>query len=123
MYLYYRPGTLIATIPVGYADGYSRLLSNQGQVLIRGQRVPVVGRICMDHLMVNVSSIPGARRGDEVVLYGRQGEEEITVEEAAGRIGTINYEILCSVNKRVPRLYFRDGKLVSLQDFAKNIVI
>lgn len=115
--------TLIATIPVGYADGYSRLLSNQGQVLIRGQRVPVVGRICMDHLMVNVSSIPGARRGDEVVLYGRQGEEQITVEEVAGRIGTINYEILCSVNKRVPRLYFRDDKLVSLQDFAKNIVI
>lgn len=115
--------TLIATIPIGYADGYSRLLSNQGQVLIRGQRVPIVGRICMDHLMVNVSSIPGARRGDEVVLYGRQGEEQVTVEEAAGMIGTINYEILCAINKRVPRFYFRDGKLASIQDFAKNIVI
>jgi alanine racemase len=110
--------TLIATISVGYADGYNRLLSNKGQVLIRGHRAPVIGRICMDYLMVDVSSIPGARRGDEVVLYGRQGEEQITVEEIAGQIGTINYELLCAINKRVPRFYFREGKLTSIQDLA-----
>jgi alanine racemase len=110
--------TLIATISVGYADGYNRLLSNKGQVLIRGHRAPVIGRICMDYLMVDVSSIPGARRGDEVVLYGRQGEEQITVEEIAGQIGTINYELLCAINKRVPRFYFREGKLTSIQDLT-----
>lgn len=115
--------TLIATIPVGYADGYNRLLSNRGEVLIRGQRVPVVGRVCMDQLMVDVSSVPGARRGDEVVLYGRQGREQITVEEVAAQIGTINYELLCAVNKRVPRFYFREGNLVSIRDFGGDVII
>ena len=108
--------SLIATIPVGYADGYSRLLSNKGQVLIRGCRVPVVGTICMDQLMVDVTDVPGVRLGDEVVLYGRQGYEEIKVEEAAELIGTINYELLCAVSKRVPRYYFRDNKLSSISD-------
>jgi len=108
--------SLIATIPVGYADGYSRLLSNKGQVLIRGCRVPVVGTICMDQMMVDVTDVPGVRLGDEVVLYGRQGFEEIKVEEAAELIGTINYELLCGVSKRVPRYYFKDNKLSSISD-------
>jgi alanine racemase len=112
--------TLVATIPVGYADGYNRLLSNRGSVLIRGRKAPVIGRVCMDHLMADVSEIPGACPGDEVVLYGRQGDAEFTVEEAAGMVGTINYELLCAIGKRVPRLYFREGKLVSIKDFTGN---
>lgn len=111
---------LIATVPVGYADGYSRLLSNQGQVLIRGLRAPVVGRICMDHLMVNVTHIPGTRRGDEVVLYGRQGEEELPVEEAASLIGSVNYELLCAVDKRVSRFYYKDKQLTAIHDFIED---
>jgi alanine racemase len=111
---------LIATIPVGYADGYSRLLSNKGQVLIRGQRAPVVGTICMDHLMVDVTEIPGVRLHDEVVLYGRQGGEEITVEEAAALIGTVNYELLCAVDKRVSRFYFNEGSICSIHDFIED---
>jgi alanine racemase len=111
---------LIATVPVGYADGYSRLLSGRGEVLIRGVRAPVVGRICMDHLMVNVSHIPGVHRGDEVVLYGRQGAEEITVEEVADKIGTVNYELLCAVDKRVSRFYYRDNRLVAIHDFIED---
>ncbi|HSW35447.1 MAG TPA: alanine racemase, partial [Candidatus Limnocylindrales bacterium] len=103
--------SLIATVTSGYADGYSRLFSNSGQVLVRGQRAPVVGRVCMDYFMIDVSHIPGVCLGDEVVLYGYQGEEQISVEEAAEIIGTFNYEVLCSVSKKVPRYYFREGRL------------
>ncbi|MDW7728390.1 MAG: alanine racemase [Bacillota bacterium] len=112
--------SLIATIPVGYADGYSRLFSNKGHVLIRGQRAPVVGRVCMDHLMVDVTGIPGVRLNDEVVLYGKQGGESITVEEAAGLIGTVNYELLCSIDKRVSRFYFQNNRLISIHDFIED---
>ncbi len=97
--------TKIATIPVGYADGYTRLLSNKAHVLIRGARVPVIGRICMDQFMVDVSTIPKVEIGDEVVLIGRQGEQEITADELAEILGTINYEIVCMVSHRVPRVY------------------
>jgi len=95
----------IATIPLGYADGYSRHLSNKGEVLIRGRRAPVRGRVCMDQIMVDVTHIPGVEVGDEVVLIGRQGEEEITATEMADKVGTINYEITCGISKRVPRVY------------------
>lgn len=115
--------TLIATIPVGYADGYSRLQSNRGQILIRGQRAPVVGNVCMDHFMADVTHIPGVRFNDEVVLYGRQGNELVSIEEAAEKIGTINYELLCAVNKRVPRFYFKEGKLISIHDFIEDYII
>lgn len=114
---------LIATIPVGYADGYSRLQSNRGQILIRGLRAPVVGNICMDHFMADVTHIPGVRFNDEVVLYGRQGNELVSIEEAAEIIGTINYELLCAVNKRVPRFYFKEGKLISIHDFIEDYII
>ncbi len=97
--------TRLATIPLGYADGYPRLLSNQSEVLIKGQRAPVVGRVCMDHLIVDVGRIPDVVQGDEVVLLGRQGEEEVTADELAARLGTINYEIVCMVSERVPRVY------------------
>jgi alanine racemase len=99
-----RP-SLIAAIPVGYADGYNRLLSNRGEVMIKGRRTPVVGRVCMDWTMVDVTDIPGAEVGDEVVLIGSQLGHEITPEEMGRWIGTISYEILCAVGKRVQRIY------------------
>jgi len=95
----------IATLSVGYADGYSRQLSSRGEVLVRGRRAPVVGRVCMDQCLVDVSGIPGVAAGDEVVLFGRQGGQELAVEEVARWIGTINYEVVCMVAARVPRIY------------------
>lgn len=103
--------TKIASLPVGYADGYNRLLSNQGEVLVRGRRFPIIGRICMDQCMIDVSSLREVKIGDEVVLWGRQGEEEITVEEISEKIGTINYEIVhLPDKKRVPKLFIKDRK-------------
>jgi alanine racemase len=93
--------TTVATLPVGYADGYNRLLSGQGEVLIKGRRVPLMGRICMDMCMVDVSGIKDVRVGDEVILFG-QG---LSVDEIASKIGTINYEVVCGIGKRVPRIY------------------
>ncbi len=103
--------TKVASLPLGYADGYNRLLSNQGEVLVRGSRFPVIGRICMDQTMIDVTNLPQVEIGDEVVLWGRQGQEEITVEEIAEKIGTINYEIVHMPDKkRVPKLFIKDGK-------------
>jgi alanine racemase len=95
----------IATIPMGYADGYSRLLSNKGDVLINGQRAPIRGRVCMDQFMVDVTHIDDVEIGDEVVLIGKQGNAEFSATEMADIIGTINYEITCDITKRVPRIY------------------
>lgn len=97
--------SVIATLPAGYADGYPRLLSSRGEALLHGQRAPVVGRVCMDQLMVDVSHIPGVKIGDEAVLFGRQGEGEITADEVASKLGTINYEVVCLVSGRVPRVF------------------
>lgn len=103
--------TVIASLPVGYADGYNRLLSNQGEVLVRGKRFPVIGRVCMDQTMIDVTNLPQVEIGDEVVLWGRQGQEEITVEEIADKIKTINYEVVHMPDKkRVPKLFIKDGK-------------
>jgi alanine racemase len=102
----------IATLPVGYADGYRRGLSNRGEVLVRGRRAPVVGRVSMDLVTIDVTDIEEARVGDEVVLLGRQGDEEITVEELAAKLDTISYEVFCGVSARVPRVY-RDGEAVT----------
>ncbi len=99
----------IAVLPVGYADGYSRRLSNRGQVLVRGRRAKIAGIVCMDLTMVDVSNIPGVEVGDEVVLLGRQGEDEISAVEMAAWAGSIPYEVLCGIGKRVPRVY-RRGK-------------
>jgi alanine racemase len=95
----------IATLPIGYADGYSRLLSGKGEVLIRGQRAPLVGRVCMDYCMVDVTDLRDVAVGEEVVLYGRQGNEFISLDEVAKHIGTINYEVACGLSVRVPRYY------------------
>jgi alanine racemase len=101
----------IATIAIGYADGYNRLLSNSGEVLVLGRRSKIVGRVSMDLVTIDVTDIDGVSVGDEVVLLGRQGDEEISAEEIAGRLGTISYEVLCSVGARVPRIY-RDGEAI-----------
>lgn len=95
----------IATLPVGYGDGYSRALSNRADVLVRGQRAPVVGRICMDLCLVDVTDVPGVYEGDSVVLLGRQGACEISAGELSGLQQTIPYEVLCSIAPRVPRVY------------------
>ena len=96
---------IIATIPTGYADGYPRLLSNKGWVLINGHRAPIVGRICMDQMMVDVSCIPEVNLESEVVLIGKSGDETITADDLANLIGTIGYEIVCGISKRVDRIY------------------
>lgn len=106
-----RDEAVIATVPVGYADGYSRLVAGKAHVLVHGQRVPVIGRICMDQLMIDVTDVDNVRIGDEVVLYGGQGESFISVDEVAEWMGTISYEVTCLLGKRVPRKYvFSNGE-------------
>ena len=100
--------TKIATIPVGYGDGYPRALSNKGKVLIGGKFAPIIGRVCMDQFMVDVTEIENVKQGDEVVLVGTQGEKALTVEEVSELAGTFNYEFICGINKRVPRVYVGD---------------
>ena len=104
--------TRVATITVGYADGYSRSLSNQFHVLIRGKRAPILGRVCMDQMMVDVTNIPDVCLTDRVTLVGTDGEETITVEQIAARAGSFNYEFICSIGRRVPREYILNGELV-----------
>jgi alanine racemase len=99
-----RP-TRIAVLPIGYADGYSRRLSHRGSVLIQGHRVPIVGLVCMDMIMVDVTDLPSVQVGETVTLIGQQGEESIWADEVAGWIDTIPYEVLCGIGSRVPRLY------------------
>lgn len=98
----------IATLPIGYADGWSRLLSNKAQVLIHGKRVPIVGRVCMDQCMIDVTGVVGVNTDDEVVLFGTQADQILPVDEIATQIGTINYEVVCMISKRVPRIYIED---------------
>ncbi len=112
--------SVIATIPVGYADGFNRLLSNRGSVLVRSQRSPIVGRVCMDYTMVDVTHIENVTVGDEVVLYGAQGESSITVDEVAESLGTISYELLCNVDKRVSRFYLRGNKMVNYRNLLSR---
>ncbi len=99
----------IATIPVGYADGYMRSLSNKGRIIVNGSYAPIVGRICMDQFMADLSHIPDAKVGDEAVLMGKQGALSVDADEIASLAGTISYEILCDVSKRVPRVYIKNN--------------
>jgi alanine racemase len=101
--------SLIATVPAGYADGYSRALSNRGEALVRGRRVPVAGRVCMDMTMLDVTGVPAVAEGDEVVLLGAQGNERITADDIAAKTGTIAYEVLCGIGARVPRVVRDQG--------------
>jgi len=97
--------TRVATLPLGYDDGYNRLLSNQGEVLIRGKKASIIGRVCMDQCFVDVTNIKDVSVGDEAVLYGSQGQETIPIESIAKQLNTIPYEVTCSISKRVPRIY------------------
>ncbi|MDE5819715.1 MAG: alanine racemase [Lachnospiraceae bacterium] len=106
----------VATIPVGYADGYPRSLTGRGSVLIHGKRCPILGRICMDQFMVDVSEVPDAKVGDEVILLGEDGGERITAEELGALSGRFNYELVCDINKRIPRVYVKNGKPVAYKD-------
>ena len=107
-------GTRVATVSAGYADGVNRLLSNKGQVLVRGIRCPIIGRVCMDQFMIDVTGIPEAQVGDTVTIFGRDGDDEITADDVADMIGTIGYEVTCLVTPRVPRVYVQDGAVVSV---------
>ncbi|MCY8098742.1 alanine racemase, partial [Bacillus atrophaeus] len=105
-----EPDEVIATLPVGYADGYSRALSNRGFVLHRGRRVPVVGRVTMDLIMVSLGESEG-KQGEEVVIYGQQKGAEISVDEVAEMLNTINYEVVSTLSRRIPRFYIRDDEI------------
>ena len=104
--------TRVATVAVGYADGYRRSLSGRFYVLIRGRKAPILGRVCMDQLMVDVTDIPDAAAGDTVTLAGRDGKERITIEDLAAAAGSFNYETVCGISRRVPRVYLKDGQCV-----------
>lgn len=107
--------TRIATIPVGYGDGYPRSLSGKGHVLIRGRRAPILGRVCMDQFMVDVTDIPEAKEGDEVTLIGKDGGEELSMEELGALSGRFNYELACDLGKRIPRIYYKDGRVYTTE--------
>lgn len=102
----------VATVPLGYGDGYPRSLSNKGYVLIRGRKAPILGRVCMDQFMVDVTDIPEVREGEKVTLIGRDGEECITADALGNLSGRFNYELVCDLNQRLPRVYILNGKLV-----------
>ena len=102
----------VATVPVGYADGYPRALSNHGKVLIHGKRCPILGRVCMDQMMVDISDVPEAKIEDPVVLIGKDGEERISAEEVGEAAYSFNYELVCGIARRIPRVYTRAGKIV-----------
>lgn len=107
---------IIATIPVGYGDGYPRSLSNKGYVLIHGHKAPICGRVCMDQFMVDISNIPDVREDDEVTLIGRDHEQIITMEELGDLSGRFNYELACDLDKRIPRIFFKDGEITGIQE-------
>ncbi len=105
--------TIVATLCAGYADGVTRVLSNNGEVLIRGKRAKIIGRVCMDQFMVDVTDIPYVEAGDTATIFGTDGDETISVDEIAKKANTINYEIICNINSRVTRVYMKNGKVES----------
>lgn len=107
-----KKDTVVATVPVGYADGYPRCLSGVGQVLVGGKRVPIIGRICMDQFMIDVTDVPGVALGSEVTLVGCDGQECLSMEEVSEKAYSFNYELPCRISRRVPRIYYKKGKEV-----------
>lgn len=112
----------VATIPVGYGDGYPRSLSGKGKVLIRGCPAPILGRVCMDQFMVDVSHIPGAAEGEKVVLIGEDGEERLDVEMLGELSGRFPYEFLCDLGMRLPRVYVQGGRVTALQEYFSSVL-
>lgn len=110
--------TRVALVPIGFGDGLRRALSNVGHVLIRGKPAPILGRICMDQCIVDVGQLPDVQRDDEVVIIGRQGEEEISADDMAEALSSIHYEVLTAITNRVPRVYVRGGKVVAMRTQA-----
>lgn len=108
--------TKVGTLPLGYSDGYSRSLSNKGEVLVKGKRAKILGRVCMDQFMIDVTDISGVDLETEVVLIGKSGEEKITATELANKIGTINYEVISQIGDRVTRIYLKDGEIVKVRE-------
>lgn len=108
---------VIATIPVGYADGYPRCLSNKGRVIINGQYAPIVGRVCMDQFMVDVTDVDGAELDSIVTLVGKDGDAELSMEEVSNAAYSFNYELPCRVARRVPRTYYKDGKFIKATNY------
>lgn len=115
--------TRVATVPLGYADGYPRKLTGKGYVLICGKKAPIIGRICMDQFMVDVTDIHECKEGDEVTLIGRDGNECITMEELGALSGRFNYEFACEIGKRTPRVFFRHGKAFCAKDYYDDVKI
>ena len=109
--------SIIATLPLGYADGYTRLLSNKAKVIINGQFAPIVGNICMDQCMVDVTDISGVKLGDEVILIGSDGDLKYDADDIASTLGTINYEVLCMLSRRIPRVYIEKGKISKIKNY------
>jgi alanine racemase len=117
-HIYYtKRESTIATIPIGYADGYTRMLSGKGFVCIKNRRVPIVGKICMDQMMIDVTGIENVKIGDEVVLFGHDNDNYPHIEELAALLGTVNYEIICMMGRRLPRVYYRNNELISIKDY------
>lgn len=109
--------TKIATIPIGYADGFSRLLSGQAEVIVKDQLCKIIGNICMDQCMIDVTDVNNISVGDDVILFGKGEHVEIPVESLAEKMGTINYEILCVIGKRIPRVYFKNGRVEEVHNY------
>lgn len=109
--------SIIGTLPIGYADGYSRMLTEKGVVTVNGKRVPIVGKICMDQMMIDLTDVDNVKIGDEVVLFGYGLDTYLSVEELSKSLGTVNYELVCMVGRRVPRVYIRNGKITREIDY------
>ncbi|TJX15189.1 alanine racemase [Tissierella creatinini] len=112
--------SIIATVPIGYADGYSRMLSGKSHVFVKDKRVPIVGSICMDQIMIDITDVEGIQHGDEIVLFGYDNPLYPTVEELAGLLGTINYEFICMMERRIPRVYISKGKIIGIKDYLMS---
>ena len=110
--------SIIATLPIGYADGYSRMLSGKANVIVNGKFAPVVGTICMDQCMIDITDVGDVKVGDEVILMGSCGNIKFDAEDIAEILGTISYEVICMISKRVPRVYVKNGEITKIRNYV-----